>query len=306
MAVEDALGGSRHMLVSHRHRTRSGAYIWCDTAGFTDGRFFYLVCRDVRNRKEAEAALRAFTLSTSHDLREPCNSILVCVAMLERRLCVTRDADASFLAVAARSSCGLLLGIVANVLTARQVEANELQLDSRLFSPTDVLRDVLQACRCAAAEGAITWDRSPGDLLPHLVDADSHRISQVVQNLVTNAVRVCFACCVDAAAPALSVRASHVASGEIRAGQRDAARVHGGVGGARARGCRRCGQAVAHHPRQRHRARHERRRGALLLQCVQPHCGCIGRRCVFDECLRHTRCSHAAVLTAAFGLQGPD
>jgi signal transduction histidine kinase len=192
MAASDALRGNRHMLVSHRHRMRSGAYLWCDTAGYTDGRYFYLVCRDVRNRKAVEAALRAFTLSTSHDLREPCNAILVCVAMLERRACVAADNDAAFLTGAVRASCGLLLGIVANVLTAREVEANELQLDTRIFCPEAVLSDVLTACRMACAAGGETtlvWDRTPGDLLPPLLEGDPSRIGAVLQNLLINACK---------------------------------------------------------------------------------------------------------------------
>ncbi len=200
------------LLCMHRSVTASGNSIWCHTAGLCQGDLLYLVCRDVRARKSVELALRAFTLATTHDVRESCNAILVSVSVLERRACIaaldspaspprppagrkpptagTHALDASFLVSCIRAACGLTLAIVGNVLTVPQVQAGELTLQRDVFSPTDVVGDVLQACRlgCAAANvpgAGIEWEDSREEApLPPLVEGDRCRLSQVVQNLV--------------------------------------------------------------------------------------------------------------------------
>ena len=100
--------------------------VWCHTVGLCKGDLLFLVCRDTRTRTSVEVALRAFTLATSHDMREPCNTILVSAAVLGRRACVAAPAgatgseqqadavpsetDAHALVTAIRGACGLLLG----------------------------------------------------------------------------------------------------------------------------------------------------------------------------------------------------
>ena len=115
------------------------------------GDALYLTCRDARHTKGVELALRAFSLATSHELREPCNTILVSLAVLER--CAGVAAAEAATAEQAGSAAGtpdspfgvraligtlfssarLLQGIVGNVITALQVEAGELQLRSVVF-----------------------------------------------------------------------------------------------------------------------------------------------------------------------------
>jgi signal transduction histidine kinase len=206
----------------HRCVTPSGGSAWCHTSGVVDGDQLLLVCRDVRARKSVELALRAFALATTHDVRECCNAVLVATALLERRPCAAAGAtssppaassstaaacaaplDAHFLVSCIRAACGLILGIVGNVLTAPEVERGALTLTRDTFSPRDVICDVLQACRlgyaaATAAGGSIVLeegeetDADAGEGMDagislttqSLVEADRNRIAQVTQNLV--------------------------------------------------------------------------------------------------------------------------
>jgi len=118
--------------------TATGGTIWCHTSGLCVDDQLFLVCRDMRTIRSVELALRAFTLATSHEMREPCNAILVATAVLERRACVAAveeeeedetaaaaafngskspPIDARALVACIRSACSLLLGIVGNVLS---------------------------------------------------------------------------------------------------------------------------------------------------------------------------------------------
>jgi signal transduction histidine kinase len=207
-AIDAAFRGDgpdgHHLLFMHRSMTASGGSIWCHTAGLCEGDLLFLVCRDVRARKSVELALRAFTLATTHDVRESCNAILVSVAVLERRACISAldtaapaspprsgpaapALNANFLVSCIRAACGLILGIIGNVLTAPEVQAGKMTLQREVFNPDSVLTDVLQACRfgCAAAAapgGGIEWQAEP---LPALVEGDRCRLAQVAQNLVS-------------------------------------------------------------------------------------------------------------------------
>jgi PAS domain-containing protein len=124
-------GATGHRLnYVHRNVTADGNTIWCQTVGVCVGDRLYLVCRDMRTIRSVELALRAFTLATSHDMREPCNSILVALAVLERRPCVTTATaaeeaagvhegqsppmDVRELVACIRSACGLLLCVPRN------------------------------------------------------------------------------------------------------------------------------------------------------------------------------------------------
>ena len=133
-AAHDGSGPNAHRLMYvHRNLTASGGTIWCHTSGMCAGNELFLVCRDMRTIRSVDLALRTFTLAMSHDMREPCNAILVAAAVLERRACVAATAteepmltapsghgctspplDARALVACIRSACSLLLGIVGN------------------------------------------------------------------------------------------------------------------------------------------------------------------------------------------------
>ncbi len=221
---------------AHLHRgycfVPPGSAVWCSTEGVFRGDALWLACRDVRPTKSVELGLRAFSLATSHELREPCNTILVSLAVLGRCAGVAAAASsalppsalaeraggtgtASSAAAAMREPVGareligimgtaarLLEGIVANVITAPQLEAGELPLRRGVFSPGALMDDILRICRLGTtadlAAGRlrrntrIDWlPPAAGEApLPALVEGDRDRVAQIVQNLVTNAVKV--------------------------------------------------------------------------------------------------------------------
>lgn len=199
---------------THRARRADGTLLWCRTVGVFTERDLFLVCRDVRPTKSAELALRAFTLAASNELREPCNTIIVALAVLARRPSVTDAgepptgeppwADAAIgareLTAAMAASAQLLEGIISNVVTVPQLEAGTLALQLSVFSPTALVDGVVRVCRMAATSGAqlqgccsgieVQPEPPPGLApLPPLLEADHDRVAQVLQNLVTNACK---------------------------------------------------------------------------------------------------------------------
>ena len=206
---------------THRSRGADGSTLWCRTVGVFRDDSLYLVCRDVRPTKTAELALRLFTLTASSELREPCNTIVVALAVLTHRPCLAGEpssgeppsaaasvallgADAAKevheLLNAMTASAQLLQGIIGNVTTVPQLEEGRLAPQLSVFSPSELVDNVLCVCRLAASGGVLLMSPSatvvvlpdlPSGLspLPLLVEADRDRLAQVLQNLVTNGIK---------------------------------------------------------------------------------------------------------------------
>ena len=115
LAARASAGG--HLNYVHRNVSGNGQDVWCHTSGLCKGDQLFVVCRDMRTLASVELALRTFTLATSHDMREPCNTILMSAACLDRRPCVAENEEVADLVDAIRSACGLLLCVHALCIT---------------------------------------------------------------------------------------------------------------------------------------------------------------------------------------------
>ena len=163
----------------------SGVYIPMLTSGALDAHHWYLCCRDLSSQSRREDALRALLLSTSRELREPANSVLVASSMLQALPVVTADEEASFLVRAIGSSCGCLVGIISNVFSLKSIEAGELHTTPTAFEPAEALRCVVGTCRFGKSVD-VTVDAQS---LPHSVTADRGFFVHIFQNLLSNAMR---------------------------------------------------------------------------------------------------------------------
>jgi len=208
--------------VLFRHRSPGGEgfkTLWCRTAGsYGADAILYTVCRSDKFPESVEVGVRAFDVACSHELREPCNTISVSLQVLNTRPCV-RDAmqtsaaaagpsDSDALSVAQLAnilvwSAGLLQGIVGNIVATPMVESGALELAKQAINPLALLEQVVAVCRHGIAatrpsgdEGGTTIELRPQGCIPDaplpvpsLVEGDGSRLSQIVQNLVTNACK---------------------------------------------------------------------------------------------------------------------
>jgi len=82
---------------------------------------FYGIGRDVSADKAVEHALKDLLTSTSFDLRLNAQTILAATSLLLKNLAVQQDEEALFLTNAVQSACGLLHGLVSNVVEVRSL-----------------------------------------------------------------------------------------------------------------------------------------------------------------------------------------
>ncbi len=141
--------------------------------------------REARRQEleESNALLDRFASVVSHDLREPLRSVDGFLKVLQRRYGDDLDPEAHDLLDEARGSAQRMADLVRGVRQLTRVDADELARE-----PVD-LETVMEAVRAdldAAIEDAdarIAWEDLP------TVDGDPALLKQLMQNLVSNALR---------------------------------------------------------------------------------------------------------------------
>jgi signal transduction histidine kinase/ActR/RegA family two-component response regulator len=142
-----------------------------------------------RARARAEEANRAktvFLANMSHELRTPLNAVLGFTQLLDRQ--PDRSAsDRRHLATIQRSG-EHLLGLINDVLSLSRIEAGVLALDVATFDLNALVANVCELMRLRA-EAKDLWLRVEVAELPPAVVGDARKLSQILLNLLGNAVK---------------------------------------------------------------------------------------------------------------------
>ncbi|MGR3762301.1 ATP-binding protein (plasmid) [Roseobacteraceae bacterium NS-SX3] len=169
-------------------------------AGDASKPIFIAHMRDITARLEAERALtRArdealqaeqaksnFLAVMSHEMRTPLNGILGALDLL--RSTPLDAGQARYLDIVQRSG-DILLYHVNNVLDVTRLAAGKLELANEVFDLAAFLGDAVAANQPAAAAGGneLRLDMDPS--CRRFINADAHRLRQVLYNLLSNALK---------------------------------------------------------------------------------------------------------------------
>jgi signal transduction histidine kinase len=143
-----------------------------------------LLTEQNRRLREADRLKDEFVALVSHDLRTPLTSITGYVELaLEDDL---SDQTREYLGVVARNS-DRLLALVNDLLFVASLQAGDVALDLSETDLGEIVRESVESMepRAAAKKIALTCEL---ETVPKL-DADTRRILQVVDNLVSNAIK---------------------------------------------------------------------------------------------------------------------
>src|SRR6266542_4250529 len=146
------------------------------------------VLRDVTREIEADRAKRDFISSVSHELRTPLTSIKGYVDLLLLGAAgPLGEGQQSFLSVV-KNNANRLMDLINDILEIGRIDADKIRLNFELVSMGDIFQDVLQTMRAEIERKStmIKVDVEPD--LPH-IPADLRRVTQVVLNLFSNAVK---------------------------------------------------------------------------------------------------------------------
>ena len=156
--------------------------------------------RDMRDQKEMltqleasfereQAANRAksrFLSNMSHEIRTPMNAIIGMIAIAKNSGDIARK---DYCLGKIEGAAGYLLGIINQILDMSKIEADKFDLHFHSFEVEKMVRNVTSVLSLQIEEKGLHLAVELGKTIPRFIVSDELRLSQVLTNLLVNAVK---------------------------------------------------------------------------------------------------------------------
>jgi PAS domain S-box-containing protein len=149
-------------------------------------------------RDAAQASTEAketFLANMSHEIRTPMNAVLGMANQLNK---TKLNANQKFFLNTIQSSADNLLIIINDVLDLSKIDSGKLSIENIGFEPSRIIEHVMQVMQHRAEEKGLKFINSfiDDDISPVLI-GDPYRLSQVLLNLISNAIKFTHAGTID-------------------------------------------------------------------------------------------------------------
>jgi two-component system phosphate regulon sensor histidine kinase PhoR len=144
--------------------------------------------KEIEELKKLEQYRREFLADVSHELKTP---IFAAQGFIHTLIDGAKDDEKvrdRFLKKAAKSLDGLD-ALVKDLVTLSQMETGEIKMNIERFDLRLVVMEVLDRLEKIANDRKVSFKVKPDNLTEVWVNADAHRIEQVMINLIENAVK---------------------------------------------------------------------------------------------------------------------
>lgn len=122
-----------------------------------------------------------------HELRNPLNAVLGSIGLLKYSKTLSKE-DMETLNIASVSG-EILITLINNALDGAKIEANRLELDPHMIDVVETLSKSVSLFKWKAKEKKITMQLMVGKKIPDLVEIDEARLTQILVNIIGNAVK---------------------------------------------------------------------------------------------------------------------
>lgn len=143
---------------------------------------------DAARMKAENAALAKsqFLSNMSHEIRTPLNSVIGLSELLYESKSETEKKEFS---KSIRKSGETLLAIINDILDYSKIEANELVIRESPVNLKEFVNDVINANKPMSIEKAVSLEYQIENDVPLFILTDSIRLSQILNNLINNALK---------------------------------------------------------------------------------------------------------------------
>ncbi len=141
----------------------------------------------LKKSEEVSAYKTYFMSNISHELRTPINAIL---GLATEQLEQLKDEQAKENYRLIKSASFSLLSNVNDILDFEQIEKDKLELDNdQVFNPHELMEDLCKSWAYEAKRKELGFAWNIGSSLPRALRGDERRFRQIVNNLISNAVK---------------------------------------------------------------------------------------------------------------------
>ena len=186
------------------HQTLDGIPIPCEVylecVHFGEKDVVIAYARDLREQKEilakledaferehvANSAKSSFLSNMSHEIRTPMNAITGMVAIAKNSNDMERK---NYCLGKIEGATNYLLGLINQILDMSKIEADKFELHSNSFDVEKMVRDVTSVLSVQIEEKGLSLGVYMDEAIPRFIVGDDLRLSQVLTNLLVNAVK---------------------------------------------------------------------------------------------------------------------
>lgn len=203
---DSAFSVQRPFSLEYRLKRHDGEYRWVLEMGKPfyglDGNFsgYIGTILDITERKAAEHEMKEakevaeranraksqFLANMSHEIRTPLNGIL---GMIDLTLMTPLQPEQRDNMNIAKECANVLLHVINDVLDISKMEAGRLAVETITFDIRDFLYKTIQIHHSHAKSKGLTMNYHIPETIPPFVKGDPHRLQQILNNLLNNAVK---------------------------------------------------------------------------------------------------------------------
>jgi len=150
-------------------------------------RFLKSLHENMESLKIASKVKSTFLANMSHEIRTPMNAILGITEIMIQNEALPDDIEEGLSKI--YSSCGMLLGLINDILDFTKIEADKLDITPFPYEVASLINDSVQLNMMRIEDKPITFDVQVSENLPAKLVGDQLRIKQVLNNLLSNAFK---------------------------------------------------------------------------------------------------------------------
>ena len=165
-----------------------------------EGVRFTAFARDITEQKENQEALEkakkqaernadaqvTFLSRMSHEIRTPLNAVIGISHLLEST--DLSGKQQKYIQDIQRAG-DVLLGLINNILDFQKIEAGFVEIEAADFDLAELLEEIVDRARYLASDKPVEVVLSTGYGVPEWINSDSVRLTQILTNLLNNAVK---------------------------------------------------------------------------------------------------------------------